>query len=190
MADEDATRGPLLCPNGHEVQAGVRFCPECGAAISAAEGAAIPASPEGTATPAPGKPRNMIPWLAAGAVVVAAVVAAVLLVGGGQTITGEFALFDSELGSDCQGSGGYSDIGPGASVTVRNEKGETIGTSNLGSGEHISGFGCTYDFTVDGVPNAKFYRIEVSHRGEVEYSRAEIEAADWNVNLSLGDAGS
>jgi hypothetical protein len=135
--------------------------------------------------------RNIVPWIVGGAALLVLIVVGVLLLaGGGNTIEGSFSLLDSELGSDCQGSGGYSDIGPGTSVTVRNETGDTIGTGDLGEGDFAEGFGCDYPFTVEDVPNAKFYRVEVSHRGEVEYSHAEMEANDWEVSVSLGDVGS
>jgi hypothetical protein len=165
----------LRCPNGHEVEPGVRFCPECGAAVGeAAAGAASPSAK-----------RNLVPWLVGADVVVVAAFAAFLLLGGGHRVEGSFSMF----GSDCQRSGGHDDIGPGTSVTIRNESGSTIGTGSLGAGEGVSG-GCAYPFAIDGVPDAKFYRVEVSHGGEVEYSLAEMESNEWTVIVSLEYAGS
>jgi hypothetical protein len=133
--------------------------------------------------------RSRVPLIVGGVVLVAVigVIVALSLAGGGHTIAGTFSLFDSEVSESCQGSGGYEDIRPGADVTIRNETGATIATGALGSGEYASGFGCDYDFSVEGVPDAAFYRIEVSHRGEVEYSKSEMEQQDWTVQLSLGD---
>jgi hypothetical protein len=169
----------LTCPNGHPVQPGVRFCPECGAAVG-----------EAAATPQPAQ-RNLIPWAIGGAAVLfLIVVGVVFLGGGGHKVEGTFALFDPEVGSDCHGSGGYDDIRPGAAVTIRNESGNTIASGDLEEGEHFEGTGCEYPFTIDDVPNAEFYRIQVSHRGEVEFSHAEMEDNDWTVSLSLGDEGS
>jgi hypothetical protein len=135
------------------------------------------------------KGRSMLPFIVGGVLVVVAVVGIVFMTtrGGGQTITGTFSLYDSDVSSDCSGSGGYDDIQPGAAVTVRNQTGETIATGNIGSGEYFESVGCEYDFSVEGVPDAAFYRIEVSHRGEVEFSRAEMESQDWKVQLSLGE---
>jgi hypothetical protein len=123
-------------------------------------------------------------------VVVGLAVAAFFLIGRGegQTITGTFGLFDPEVPSSCIGSGGYDDIRDGTSVTVRSETGETLATGRLGAGEYIDGVGCTYPITVEGVGDAEFYRVEVSHRGEVEYSRSELEANDWSVDVSLGES--
>lgn len=46
--------------------------------------------------------------------------------------------------------------------------------------------GCTVVFEVD-VPTEDFYAIEVGRRGELSYSRQELEEKDWNVSLTLGD---
>ena len=71
-------------------------------------------------------------------------------------------------------------------VTIRNESGSTIATGSLGAGRGDGG--CNYAFAINGVPDAKFYRVEVSHGGEVEYSLAEMESNEWIVIVSLGDA--
>ena len=159
----------LRCPNGHEVQLGVRFCPECGAVVG--EAAPVAASPS--------VKRNLAPWLVA-ATTTTALVAAFLLLGGGHRVKGSFSL----PGSDCHGSGGYDDIGPGTSVTIRNESGSTIGTGSLAAGVGDGG-GCAYPFAINGVPDAKLYRVEVSRGGEVEYSLAEMESNEWTVIVSL-----
>ncbi|MGH2679934.1 MAG: hypothetical protein ACRDG8_05545 [Actinomycetota bacterium] len=125
----------------------------------------------------------MGPWLAGGAILGVAIVAGVLLLVGGHRVEGSFSL----PRSDCQGSGGDDDIGPGTTVTIRSESGSTIATGSLGAGEGVSG-GCVYPFAIHGVPDAEFYRVEVSRGGEVEYSLAEVESNEWTVTVSLGDA--
>jgi hypothetical protein len=35
--------------------------------------------------------------------------------------------------------------------------------------------------------DADFYSVEVSHRGEITYSRDELEAAGWSIDLTLGE---
>ena len=117
--------------------------------------------------------------------------------------------------TDCEGEGGYSDFGPGMNVTVRNGEGTIIGsgaTRSLtaedvpeGESEEVLagassfsaaqqnaylsdagfGFGCTVAFELE-VPDAEFYEIEVGRRGELSYSRSELEAMDWDVELTLG----
>lgn len=114
----------------------------------------------------------------------------------------------------CSGTGGYSDFGPGMNVTIRNGSGAIIASANttsldaderFGSEEETETedgdepmspkeladsmfefLGCTVVFEVD-VPSEEFYEIEVGKRGELSYSRQELEEKDWDVSLTLGD---
>ncbi len=75
---------------------------------------------------------------------------------------------------------GYDDIATGTAVTVTNEKGTTIGTTTLGKGTirldpYIR---CEFVFAVS-VPGAKFYGVEVAHRGVVQKSFEELESDGW-----------
>ena len=81
--------------------------------------------------------------------------------------------------------GGYKDIRDGADVVIRDGAGTIVGTSNLTDGTQ-QGSGVTFTFKVDGVPDADFYAVEVSHRGELRFSRAEMAANHWVVSASLG----
>jgi hypothetical protein len=90
----------------------------------------------------------------------------------------------------CTGTSGYDDLTEGASVTLRDEHGTTIGTSALGPGT-LSGAGlskvCTFPFTITDVPtSAKFYAVEVSHRGAVTYSHDQLAQQGWTVGLTIG----
>lgn len=92
-------------------------------------------------------------------------------------------------GTDCSdgyATTGYADIRAGAPVTVSDERGTTIATAPLGPGR-VSGLPlrCVLGFTVS-VPKAKFYRFEVSHRGQVQKSFEEMERDGWRVSLTLG----
>jgi hypothetical protein len=195
-----------LCPNGHEVSEGQRFCPECGAALTrpnyqGESGSALPEPPVLASKPeraTQGRRRAALLIGVIAVIVLAGVAIVVVLATGDEdspavpgaadsdhVINGTFELLDEDVSSSCVGSSGYDDIRPGSSVTVRSETGETIATTELDSGEFFDGIGCEYTFTV-GVPDARFYRIEVSHRGEVEFSKAELEANDWEASLSLG----
>lgn len=117
-------------------------------------------------------------------------------------ITGTFTLkgFDAEEdltlgyfakppnGAPCQGDEGYDDISEGAQVVVRDESGTTIATGRLEPGAYSRAEGdCIFEFSVVGVPEADFYSVEVSNRGELTYPRDELEAAGWSVELTLGD---
>lgn len=97
-------------------------------------------------------------------------------------IEGEFISVDG----GCAGTGGYDDIEAGLQVTVSNESGTVIGTGALGQGTEVDA-GCEFPFKVENVPVAKFYKVEVGRRGTVSYSHADMEAASWKVELSLGD---
>ncbi|BBY62186.1 hypothetical protein [Mycolicibacterium helvum] len=87
----------------------------------------------------------------------------------------------------CAGKGGYNDIGPGADVTVANESGTLLAKGRL-DGSFGEKDWCVFTFTVSDVPaGAKFYKVTVSHRGEMSYTEQEAHA---RIELSLGDSPS
>jgi hypothetical protein len=92
--------------------------------------------------------------------------------------------------NDCIGDGGYSDIGPGAQITVRNGSGDILGVGSLGNGTPTAGAPkarCTYQATVDAVPAGEgFYSVEIASRGEITQSEAELKANGHKFELSLG----
>lgn len=110
-----------------------------------------------------------------------------------QTISGTLKLYGRAAaqvgGGRCSGTGGYDDIDAGTQVRVSNEDGTLIGTGHLEEGELNlpKKTICTFPFVVEGIPNAAFYSIEVSHRGELTYSAAELAAKDWTVAFTLGN---
>ena len=112
------------------------------------------------------------------------------------TITGTFTLIadprldTSAEGQPCSGSGGYSDFGSGMNVTVRDDAGSIIATTNSDTAEwvQISGVGglwCRTAFEVD-ADIVDFYSIAVGRRGELSYSFDDLQAADFHVELTLG----
>jgi hypothetical protein len=99
---------------------------------------------------------------------------------------------DSDTETTCYGGrGGYSDIKPGASVVVTNESGTTIAVGSLGpatatisgTGRNAVGDSCDFTFAIPDVPDAKFYGVQVSHRGVVQFSPSEL----GDIALTLGD---
>lgn len=162
-----------------------------------------PDVPDDTAPAEPGAaPRNpQLVVVAVAAVVLAGVVGLTAVAGlayfllrddsESNTITGTMSLFDIDSGWDegdtCFGSGGYSDISSGAQVRVTDQEGKTLAVSELGSGRSKTGFDCTFSFTIDDVPKAEFYEVEVTHRGKLSYSHEEMEKRDWAVEVSLGN---
>ncbi|MBW0118526.1 hypothetical protein I4J48_25105, partial [Pseudonocardia sp. KRD-169] len=100
-------------------------------------------------------------------------VAGTISSGGSFALTGELNLAgEGGHGSgSCAGYGGYSDIGAGTSVTVADATGTVVATGRLDSGRSSAG-DCVFPFSVAEVPgDSDFYRVEVSHRGEVTFSR-------------------
>lgn len=103
------------------------------------------------------------------------------------TLTGSMTLFDTDLqsyGEGCSGTGGYSDIAEGASVTIYDDSGKIVGTGRLNHSSTVGTGGCQFDFAVDVPSDKPFYQVEVTHRGKVTYSAADVKAG--NIELSLG----
>lgn len=92
---------------------------------------------------------------------------------------------DSSDGGDCYASdGGYSDVRMGAGVTIKDETGTVVALGNLDPGHTIEPAKCTFGFSVVSVPEGKkFYSVEVAHRGEVRYTRADLSEP---LTLTLG----
>lgn len=145
----------------------------------------------------------------AGAAVVVVIVGVIVLVGTGGSskpkapatiaITGTMTLsqggsdfadqnFLTSAGRRCNGNGGYDDLSTGAGITVTNPVGTVIATGSLGVGRLVGAnkyFGeCVFSFTIPAVPIAKIYGIEVSHRGVLHYTPAQIRA--HKVQMTIG----
>ncbi len=154
--------------------------------------------------------RMIVALLAAAVVVVVGGILAALLFGGatggathtiGGTLTlsannSSNSLFGSSSstfagdGSQCDGTnvtpGGYDDITSGGGVTVENGSGNVVATGQLGGGTVQNG-SCVFPITVSNVPDSSFYKIEVSHRGFVTFSKSQLESDGWNAGLTLGN---
>lgn len=115
-----------------------------------------------------------------------------------QTLTGSFTLTGSSNisrdGASCSGTGGYDDIRGGLGVVVKDAAGKTIATGQLGPGVAmqtldtgaITLYDCRFPITLTDVPESDFYEIEVGRRGSLSYSQEQMEAAGWNVALTIG----
>ncbi|AXJ10862.1 hypothetical protein CFN17_15520 [Arthrobacter sp. PM3] len=85
-------------------------------------------------------------------------------------------------GGECKGYRGYADIATGAQVVITAD-GKTVGKGELGEGKYKGGW-CEFPFTVSDIKaDSKFFSVQVSHRGTIEYTREELEKG---VSLSLG----
>ena len=91
------------------------------------------------------------------------------------------ALRDPVDGDPCEGDMGYSDIGEGSAVVVRNGRGDKVGLGHLSEGAAKSG-ACVFRFTVSDVPDSGIMSVEVAHRGEVSFKPSEAKS----LALTLG----
>jgi len=113
---------------------------------------------------------------------------------GAHTLTGSIALYDANAtylrGQSCKGTGGYSDLAPGGQDTVRDQNGAIIAVGMITDGiaSDYKGIvvGCNLNFVVKDVPEAKFYTIEVTHRGPLSYTYADLVALGWMLSLRIG----
>lgn len=104
----------------------------------------------------------------------------VISVDAGKTVPGQTEYTD---GGNCVLAGGYDDIQQGAQVTVKDQSGTIVGLGALDVG-HIQTGRCVFGFGVDDLPEGKdFYTVEVSHRGELKYTR---EGLRESLTLTLG----
>ncbi|MGY2125871.1 hypothetical protein ACW9HJ_30875 [Nocardia gipuzkoensis] len=87
------------------------------------------------------------------------------------------------LASGCTGSGGYSDIHEGVTVTLSSASGTTIGVTALEKGSK-NGSNCMFIWTMRNIPSdEKFYKLEIGHRGVLTYTRQDLEIP---LTTSLG----
>ena len=115
--------------------------------------------------------------------------------GSKQMLRGSITVIDTDFyysssvetnGSSCYTSGGYSDVSSGTNVTVKNGEGKLLGITDLSSGATAGSYSCKFSFQIE-VPNSDFYSFDIGNRDEVSYSKDELKAKGWNLELTLGD---
>jgi hypothetical protein len=109
---------------------------------------------------------------------------------GNYTVHGIFR--HRNYGASCVAAdAGYADIHAGTPVVVRDESSAVVGSATLGAGilrkQPLRGRDddCLFRFSLT-VPDRADYEIEVSKRGAVAFSRADLERAQWTANLTIG----
>lgn len=149
---------------------------EHGAAIEEQAGLTIPTpmpTPEPTSTPAPTPTPQPAGEQGDGT----------YLLRGYLTLNDSDALKTSDV---CFGTGGYSDIGTGTQVVVRDGNNNVLGVGDLEFSQEMTfGSGCTFIFEIE-VEEERFYQISMSHRGEMIFTFEELQENRWTVFLSLG----
>jgi len=89
-----------------------------------------------------------------------------------------------EDGVPCSTSGGFTDIQEGAPVVIQNGDGDVIATSSLQAGTQ-AGSACVFFSEFHNLAKAKFYSIEVTHRGKITKSYDDLAAEGWRIGLTL-----
>jgi hypothetical protein len=105
--------------------------------------------------------------------------------------SGTFVLIDTSRdyvssiesdGAKCHGVHGYSDIGNGTQVMVKNGKGEILATAPLGEG-HGDDVNCRFAFSFPITEGQDRYVVSVSHRGEFSYSFEQLQRGGVEIHL-------
>ena len=161
-------------------------------------------SPQAPRTPRWKRPRNII---AAAALIAAAGIGTGIAItnSGPGTITihgtltlGPTSAIDSANptvpanGDPCSTSGGYSDIAPGATVTIGGSSGQTLTVTALGAGIEAgvtpdagTPIGeCVFSFTASVPAGQSAYTVTISHRGTTTFTPAQAQAG---MALTLGN---
>lgn len=158
-----------------------------------AEPADLTVAPPSAPNPAPQPPtksrRTLI--IVSIAALIAITVATMAIVNRSSTaapihVHGSMKLVDSsdtdyrsifQNGSVCSGEHGYSDITAGAEVEITDDQGKTLALTELNAGtspDGITGDSCVFTFDASIPANAQFYGVQVTHRGVVKMTKAEM----------------
>lgn len=201
ICGKQASPSTVRCAQGHEQSAGTKYCFTCGSPTfetsSAHSLTNVPptpvASPTNTYFPSqpPSKSRTgLIVGLIGGGVGLVVLVLLILVpalekarepkvttVSISLTLYGVDSCFDVGLG--------YLDV-PGSDVVVSVD-GVPQGFDSLPILGSYSVLGCEYEvFIPDVSSEGESYSVEIGRRGTKYYSRDEMIASDWTVDLSLG----
>lgn len=111
--------------------------------------------------------------------------------GGSIAFTDRSSYYKNPRADPCGPESGYPDIAAGAAVVLKDDNGKTIATGALRSpvqspGSGTGYFRCLLAFTLPDVPEVPFYSVEVSRRGALTFSLADMKAQNWSITLSLG----
>jgi hypothetical protein len=109
---------------------------------------------------------------------------------GSYTVHGFFP--HRNYGAPCKGADvDYPDIHAGTGVVLRDKGGALLGSTTLVGGTlrptPLRGRDddCRFQWSLT-VPERDTYRIQVSNRGYVEFSRADLERSGWKADLTIG----
>jgi hypothetical protein len=111
-------------------------------------------------------------------------------------VSGTFTLIDTSgsyyfqsiegSSGSCYGASGYSDIGPGTEVVVKNDEGTTLTTTDLGVGRGFPPVRCEFKFKFTVMDGESGYTVSVGRRGDLHYTAAQLKLPG-SVAATLGD---
>jgi hypothetical protein len=200
-----------FCPSCGTTRVGaLRFCRSCGfdydsVRDSPTQPTAMPSDgppvvlPMAAASATPTSGRR--PWLILGVVIFVAVVAAAGFISLNSSgiltphhdVVGTFEVDNTDttlsaitvVGGTCKGTSGYSDLGPGTPVTLKDGDGKLLGTTTLGTGSGTA-VRCTFSFNFTNIPEVSFYTLEVGRRGGISYGLSDMKAQSWSMGATIG----
>lgn len=94
----------------------------------------------------------------------------------------EFVSSIDSDGTNCHGVHGYSDIGSGTQVMVKNGKGEILASTSLGEGRGDD-VNCRFTFHFPITEGQDRYVVSVGHRGEFSYSFEQLRRGGVEIHL-------
>jgi len=105
----------------------------------------------------------------------------------GRTVVGTVDLLDlASTANGCQGAADYADIGTGTSVTLTDDSGSVLGTSELGRPLAFGESGCVFTFRIPHVPtSSQVYTVQVAGREAVARSRWALDQDGWTFEVNL-----
>jgi len=106
------------------------------------------------------------------------------------TLTGSFVLINpdliNKLGRYCTGQRGYGDLRQGTRVTLWDAHSNIIATGATSTG--IQGESeCTFNFSLDDVPEVEEYHLQFTDRPVSVFGRSQLEQSNWVVRVDVGD---
>lgn len=94
----------------------------------------------------------------------------------------------AKVGDPCTGavfSSGYSDLDAGTSVVIKDGSGTTVASGQLAPGQFTVD-SCSFRIDMNNVPRVDFYEFRVGNRAGPTFSRADLEALAFYVELTIG----
>jgi hypothetical protein len=107
----------------------------------------------------------------------------------GVTLAGTMLVYaDFQTDGDaCVGTRQYADVREGFQLTIEGPERSVLGTAQLRPGvtDRVAG-ACAFAFSFTDLRVVGRYFVVAGNRGELEFTHADLVAADWTIELELG----